>query len=925
MALKKLKWLKYLFVNRTEAETEQNYWNEKRKKHLANEHSEGIVVGLEVSETDPPSLKIKIQGGRAVDTAGNDPEVESAQEIDLTSLVPGSGTQTVYIILRYNEVETEPYFVDEIGEYQNKYIQDSSVLEAKTVPPVSPEIELARIVLQAGATSINNAVDPKNPGVNEIDLRHREYTGKEVIKFKDLSDIDENEADAFNTMNNPSASNPIATFQDIDDKMQPVKNEIEDARGSKSNLDARLDVMLNEDGTLKPGVRADILEEGVEKVTDPAKLNFGPAFDVTDGGEGQANVNLDLTEVPVERHQIKILKPQANSPADNKVYVNAGRYVKSDSTGSVDFAGGQSPVFNPVTADSRIDLLCITDAGTLVIVEGTQAVSPVVPAYPSDKQVIAEVTITELVTVNIVDVDIRDVRVFLNLGGGGVVEHYEKYVVGTPSGNYTGSQTVFDLKTGSTYIANGANLQVYKNGQKMVPGASDDYLETDANTVTFNVAQPIGAKIEFIWKLSAATVTALNEYRESYIVGTPKDSYSGSTTVFDLVNNFMLGGKNLQVFYDGTLVEFGVAYVETDTNTVTFLSALTVGHRVDFVWKVGSSAGNTQYVNGIPASASPLPNTLLALDGNDKFPASILRGNPAQNILINGGMEIWQRNSSFTNPANNSYTADRWRVFKSSTGNMPQFTISREGGPAGLPDTQYAMKVNITDAGTGTRWIAIQQVIENYPEYKGKKVTVSAWIYATVPGVIKMVLADSVAGAGSAFHGGTGWEKLTVTHLVNVVTASLVLYLLYMEAPAIMTFWIDNVMMNVGEDAADYVCIDPQKELARCQRYYGKTYNMGNFAGAVVSNGSIYTMGIGAANKPWLTVPFKTRMRANPTVTGYAPGSGNSEKCTSSIGELWCRIYEVSEYDWTWYPENGGDLVIGNFAAAQFTFDAEMY
>ncbi len=52
MALKKLKWLKYLFVNRLEAETEQTYWNEKRKKHLANEHSEGDQRQLEFPAGD---------------------------------------------------------------------------------------------------------------------------------------------------------------------------------------------------------------------------------------------------------------------------------------------------------------------------------------------------------------------------------------------------------------------------------------------------------------------------------------------------------------------------------------------------------------------------------------------------------------------------------------------------------------------------------------------------------------------------------------------------------------------------------------------------------------------------------------------------------------------------------------------------------
>src|SRR3990172_13206361 len=150
MALKKLKWLKYLFVNRTEAETEQSYWNEKRKKHLANEHSEGVVVGLEVTETTPPSLKVQVHGGRALDADGNDPEIESVQEIDLASLVPASGTKTVYITLKHNEVEVDPYFVDEIAGYQNKYVQDSYQLEATISAPSAPAVELARVNLGAG-------------------------------------------------------------------------------------------------------------------------------------------------------------------------------------------------------------------------------------------------------------------------------------------------------------------------------------------------------------------------------------------------------------------------------------------------------------------------------------------------------------------------------------------------------------------------------------------------------------------------------------------------------------------------------------------------------------------------------------------------------------------------------------------------------
>ncbi len=265
MALKKLLWRKYLFVNRVEAETEQTYWNEKRKKHLAHEHSEGIVRDLGVTETNPPSLTVQVAAGRALDTEGNDPEVESPQDLDCAALVPASGEVTVYITLRYNSVETEPYFVDELGASQNKYVQDSFVLEATTQVPSAPTVELARFRLGAGATAIRNAADPNNPGLNEIDFRQVKYSGKEVTALRDLSDVDPAEADAFNAMENPSASNPIATVSKADSIVAPVRSEVATARGTKPSLDERLDVMLNNDGSFK----------GITKITPTAPLTGG--------------------------------------------------------------------------------------------------------------------------------------------------------------------------------------------------------------------------------------------------------------------------------------------------------------------------------------------------------------------------------------------------------------------------------------------------------------------------------------------------------------------------------------------------------------------------------------------------------------------------------------------------------------------------
>ena len=251
MALKRLKWLKFLFIDRTEAETEQSYWNEKRKKHLASEHSAGIVSGLEVTQTSPPSLRVNVAPGRAIDAEGNDPEVESAQEVDLSSLVPASGSVTAYVTLAFADTEVEPYFVEETGQFQNKYVQDAFVLEASTTPPADPRVELARVELAAGATEVTDAADPANPGVNEIDITHRDYTGKEVLALEDLADVSPDEAAAFNGMTAPSGTNPIGTLADIESSVAPVRSEVQAARGSRPSLDARLDVALAEDGALK--------------------------------------------------------------------------------------------------------------------------------------------------------------------------------------------------------------------------------------------------------------------------------------------------------------------------------------------------------------------------------------------------------------------------------------------------------------------------------------------------------------------------------------------------------------------------------------------------------------------------------------------------------------------------------------------------
>lgn len=149
------------------------------------------------------------------------------------------------------------------------------------------------------------------------------------------------------------------------------------------------------------------------------------ALQTTVGGHTTTLGTYGTRLTDLEKYQLALLYPAANVVNDNKIAVSAGWFVKSDGSGRVSFAGGQSPAFSPVTANSRIDLLTIDDTGTLGVTQGTQAASPTVPAYPTNKQVIAHVLITETGTAVISQADITDARQFLNLGGGtGGVTNY---------------------------------------------------------------------------------------------------------------------------------------------------------------------------------------------------------------------------------------------------------------------------------------------------------------------------------------------------------------------------------------------------------------------------------------------------------------------------------------------------------------------
>jgi hypothetical protein len=107
-----------------------------------------------------------------------------------------------------------------------------------------------------------------------------------------------------------------------------------------------------------------------------------------------------------------------------------------------------------------------------------------------------------------------------------------------------------------------------------------------------------------------------------------------------------------------------------------------------------------------------------------------LNGGPlagTRNRIINGNFDIWQRGTSFSNPVNNTYTADRWVVVYNGSGATR--TITQQafvvGSTEAAPGAALYLEFDQTVAGSGGTFNVLQQRIEDVRTFGGQTVTVS--------------------------------------------------------------------------------------------------------------------------------------------------------------------------------------------------------
>lgn len=344
-----------------------------------------------------------------------------------------------------------------------------------------------------------------------------------------------------------------------------------------------------------------------------------------------------------------------------------------------------------------------------------------------------------------------------------------------------------------------------------------------------------------------------------------------------------------------------------------------------------------------------------------------------KNALINGNFNIWQRGTSFAAIANAAYSADRWRYGKLTTGAV--HTVSRSTDVPTVAQAGrlflYSLLADCTTADAAVAagdLVFLSQRIEgfNWQAFAQRALVVSFWVKATKTGIHCVALGNGVdrtyVGEYTIATTAT-WEYKTVTLTASPaagtwdyttgIGAELRFTLMagstYQTTAgawqtgdffatasqvnacddALNDFRIAGVQLEIGSVATEIEAVPFEAQLARCQRYYAKTFP---YATAPAQNAGTTGALIGGQVTGASTLQhlgwwdFPVQMRATPTGTTYNPSAANAQIRNIGTNTDWSgtTLYETSADRTNFYGTTPGGSTPGQGAALHLSADAEL-
>lgn len=339
-----------------------------------------------------------------------------------------------------------------------------------------------------------------------------------------------------------------------------------------------------------------------------------------------------------------------------------------------------------------------------------------------------------------------------------------------------------------------------------------------------------------------------------------------------------------------------------------------------------------------------------------------------RNLIINGAMSVAQRGTSST--SGGYCSVDRIKGVTSDTNTQSQESLSTSDTPYSYGFRNYYRLKNTTasDGGASTYReidyrVEARDIASSGWDYTSTSsyITIQFWLRASITqsyylhirsedGTQRSFVSELAVNAGT-------WKKFEITIPGNsgiTLNNDVGLGLLVRFIPwygtgytgsgtldawtassneiipdmtdtwgetADATFDITGLQLEVGEKATPFEHRSFGDELARCLRYFEKSYNYGTAPGTVTDTGMIGLRKSSATSAIYDINLFYAHKRTTPTIVLYSPGSGASGKAEVDTTDQTAQGSDIGENNTRVTGTSQGDAV---YIRVQYTADAEL-
>jgi hypothetical protein len=325
-----------------------------------------------------------------------------------------------------------------------------------------------------------------------------------------------------------------------------------------------------------------------------------------------------------------------------------------------------------------------------------------------------------------------------------------------------------------------------------------------------------------------------------------------------------------------------------------------------------------------------------------------------KNLIINGAKVIDQRNAGASVSGDGQFPVDRWKASKAGAG---AFSMQQSStAPSGF---SHSVVCTVTTAATSiaaSDEYSYRHFVEafnfshaNWGTSSAYSVTLSFWVRSSVTGTYAVGFrnhagnrtnpstytissantweyktitvagdttgtwegASNLSGVGVIFSLGAGSNFQGTANTWNASgtwsTASATQWISNSGA----TFYITGVQLEIGETATPFEHRSFGDELARCQRYFCKSYDYNIAPGASASldnlkGAAAVSGGTAGVSRPfWFAGSFPVKMRIAPTITLYHYDGTSGQITGASFAAFSGTVANVGERGFNVYRSSG--------------------